>query len=321
MIISITGGAGFVGKKIAAHHINKGDSVRVLTRKQTTPLDIPSEVEIHNGDLLGKPRILLNFVNNSDILYHCAAELNRIDLMQQTHIQGTKKLIGIASGRIGRWVQLSSVGVYGPQKNGTVGENTPMKPIGIYEKTKAKSDELVIDAGDKDFIKYTILRPSIIFGPSMRNQSIFQLIKMVDKRLFFFIGRKGSSANYIHIDNVIDALFKCGKEQAALNQIFNLSDYMVLEDFVAIIARELDKKTPILRLPENFSRFIASISNLYAGFPLTPSRVEALTLKSSYSIKKIKSELGYKPKKNMEQGLSEMVDTYKDIVEKNKKIH
>lgn len=313
MKIAITGGTGFVGKKLVLKHLKKGDSVKVLTRKSVKDSDLPKAVEIHSADLSGNSGPLISFVNNSDILYHCAAELNDQTIMYHTHVTGTKKLLDAASGSIGRWVQLSSVGVYGPHRTGIINESTPMKPVGEYETTKARSDDIIMDAGVKNKIEFSILRPSNIFGPTMKNQSLFQLIKMIDRQLFFFIGRPGASANYIHADNVVDALFKCGKKKASKNQVFNISDYMVLEDFIAIIATLLNKSEPKFRLPENMGRLTAGLSRVFARLPLTPARVDALTLRSSYSIEKITKELGYSHKKTMKQGLIEMVQAYKGL--------
>lgn len=313
MKIAITGGTGFVGKKLVLKHLENGDSVRVLTRKSGKYSDLPKAVEIHNADLSGNSGPLISFVNNSDILYHCAAELNNKKLMYNTHVKGTKKLLDAASGRIGRWVQLSSVGVYGPHRTGIINESTPIQPVGEYEVTKARSDEIIMDGGAKNKIKVLILRPSNIFGPTMKNKSLFQLIRMIDRQLFFFIGRPGASANYIHVDNVIDALFKCGNKKALQNQVFNISDYMVLEDFIGIIAKLLNKNEPKFRLPENIVRLTAGLSKVFAKAPLTPARVDALTLRSSYSIEKIKNDLGYSHKKTMKQGLVEMVQAYKGL--------
>ncbi len=313
MKIAITGGTGFVGKKLVLKHLEKGDSVRVLTRKPGKDSGMPKAVEIYNGYLTDQSDSLKSFVNNTDILYHCAAELNHPKLMYHTHIEGTKNLLKAATGRIGRWVQLSSVGVYGSHRSGIINEKIPINPLGEYEVTKARSDEIIMDAGLKNKIVYSILRPSNIFGPTMQNRSLFQLIKMIDRHLFFFIGKPGASANYIHVDNVVDALIKCGEKEESLNRVFNISDYMQLEDFVGIIANKLNTKNPKFRLPENMVRLTAQLSKVFDKIPLTPARVDALTLRSSYAIDRIVNELGYSHKKTIKQGLVEMVHAYKGL--------
>src|SRR5574341_4931 len=63
------------------------------------------------------------------------------------------------------WVQLSSVRVYGPVREGVVDESRPYAPRGEYETTKAESDRLVLEAFERGAFSCTILRPSIDFGP------------------------------------------------------------------------------------------------------------------------------------------------------------
>ncbi len=71
MIIAITGGSGFIGKQLVNHHIRQGDQVRLLSRKP--PLkDISPQYFL--GDLSNPDVGLSNFVDNVDILYHCAGE-------------------------------------------------------------------------------------------------------------------------------------------------------------------------------------------------------------------------------------------------------
>lgn len=311
MIIAITGGTGFVGSELVARHLKMGDTVRVLTRKNQKQINCPAGMEIITGDLINSDQSLISFVNNADILYHCAAELDKPEKMFLTHIEGTKNLLEAAKGRIGRWVQLSSVGVYGAKRQGEVTENSSINPKGQYEITKAGSDELVIQNCSEENMMYSVLRPSNIYGPGMTRSYFFQMIKLIDYGLFFFIGRPGAKANYIHVNNVIEALMFCGQKKSAINKIYNLSDCLTIEEFVGSIAKELEKKLPVVRLPEHLVRLIARISKIFPGFPLTPSRVDALTLRSWYSNQKIIDELGYVHPKKMCQGIKEMVDTYR----------
>lgn len=309
MIIAITGGTGFVGRSLAFQHAVNGDSVRVLTR-QKRPEGMPDHIQFYHGDISDPSVNLIPFVKNADILYHCAAQLQNKKLMARTHIDGTVRLLNAAAGKIGRWVQLSSVGVYGPCRKGVITEETPNNPRGEYEKTKANADEIILKTAPGKDVTYTILRPSNIYGPKMKNQSVFQLIKMIDRNLFFFVGHPGVSANYLHVDNVVKALIQCAVAKTAENEIFNISQHSTLENFVAIICSHLGKKVPGIRLPAKLARGIAGLSVILPGFPLTRSRVEAMTVRAVYPNEKIK-KMGYRHIKTLETGLSEMVNAYK----------
>ena len=103
-------GGGFIGKRLVNHHIQQGDQVRLLSRKP--PLKEIS-AQYFLGDLSNLNVDLSSFVDNADILYHCAGEINNEQIMRKLHVDGTQKLVNLSHGRVGRWVQLSSVGAYG----------------------------------------------------------------------------------------------------------------------------------------------------------------------------------------------------------------
>jgi len=242
MLVGITGGTGFIGKTLVLRHLAGGDTVRLLTRRSSYDVVLPNSVRVFHGDLTGPVDVLIPFVDGVDVLYHCAGEIQDQTKMHAVHVTGTNNLCSAADGKIGLWVQLSSVGAYGPHSSGIVTERTLLNPVGIYEKTKIEADHLVMNAARTGAFSLSILRPSNVYGPAMTNQALFQMIEMINKRLFFFIGNRGASANYIHLDNVVEALVRCGEMAAAKGRIYNLSDHRPIENFVSIIADELHKK-------------------------------------------------------------------------------
>lgn len=313
MLVGITGGTGFIGKVLLLRHIAAGDTVRLLSRRSIYDMALQDFVNVFHGDLTGSIESLIPFVDGVDVLYHCAGEIKDQTKMHSVHVGGTKNLCVAAGQRIGHWVQLSSVGAYGSHSSGIVTEQSTLNPLGIYEKTKTQSDQIVINAARAGAFTYSILRPSNVFGPSMTNQSLFQMIAMINKQLFFFIGRQGASANYIHVDNVVEGLVRCGTMAVARGRIYNISDYRTIEEFVAVVAGELRKPAPKLRLPEMLVRWAAKFCERLPNFPLTELRVNALTNRSVYSIERIQGELGYVHPFSMENGLREMVQTWKQF--------
>lgn len=310
MIISITGATGFIGKKLALRHLALGDEVRVFSRRSYDDASLPIGLKWFQGDLSGQDS-LDAFLDGADILYHCAGEVRNSIAMEHLHVNGTKRLALASKGRIRHWVQLSSVGVYGHSSSGEINENSLIKPIGQYEITKEMSDRVVVEEASNSNFSYSILRPSNVYGATMTNQSLFKMISMIDKGLFFYIGRPGSSANYIHVDNVVEALIRCGTMQEAIGKVFNLSDYCTLENFVETIADSLGRSAPLFRIPKSLAVLLAETFGRTSIFPLTNSRVGALVNRTTYPISYIQTELGYKHLVSMEDGLRELVNQYK----------
>ena len=312
MIVAITGGTGFIGRVLAEKHIANGDTVRVLTRGGESALRTPDATQKHVGDLIScSVADLAPFVDGADVLYHCAGEIIEEGRMRALHVSGTEKLVEAATGRISHWVQLSSVGVYGPVSEGVVTEKSPINPVGEYEVTKVESDKLVLDAANRGEFSCSVLRPSNVFGADMKNQALFNLMTMIDKGMFFFIGKAGASANYIHVDNVVEALMLCAKSPAARGKTYIISDHLPMERFIAIIATAFGRPVPRLRLPGLPARVLPSLLGWIPGFPLTESRVKALTNRSTYTSKRIRDELDYHHLISLERGLCELAEEWK----------
>lgn len=311
MIAAVTGGTGFIGKRLAAYLVGRGDTVRLLSRNPE-PFEKSSLIEIVKCDLTAtKVSELSAILDGVDVLYHCAGQLKDQHAMRALHVDATQQLTEAAARRVSHWVQLSSVGVYGPVTQGIVTEDSALNPIGQYEITKCESDKIVPEASNKGGFSYSILRPSNVFGAEMTNQSLFNMIAMIDRGLFFYIGKPGASANYIHADNVVEGLIRCGTMQQAKGRVYNLSDHCTMEHFVETIADALDRSPPRLRIPKSIAHFAGSTLGKIPGFPLTPSRVNALDNRSAYSISRIQQELHYHPVVSMEDGLRELVAAYK----------
>ena len=216
-IICVTGGNGFIGEKLIEELTKIGCRVRALTRKKNAKF--PKNVDVFIGDLTDTNLSLKKFIEGCDILYHCAGELNDKAKMSLLHINGTQKLIEVVENETKstqkkiHWIQLSSCGAYGPpnhtnieiKKLITETKTNDTNPANEYEKTKTKSDEMVMKSSANNF-SYTILRPSNVIGPSMTNQSVRKLIKLVNSGYFFFIGKKDAICTYVHVFDVVKAL-------------------------------------------------------------------------------------------------------------------
>ncbi len=140
------------------------------------------------------------------------------------------------------------------------------------------------------------------------------MVAMIERGLFFFMGKPGASANYIHVDNIVEGLILCGRKPAAKGRVYNLSDYLTIEEFVTVIANTLGKAPPKMRLPEAPVRLASRLLSKLPGFPLPESRINALVNRSVYSIMRIQQELGYAHPVTMEKGLRRLVTEWRQTV-------
>lgn len=300
MIIAITGGSGYIGKKLLENLLKTNHEIRLLSRKPIAYID---RIKFFVGDLTNPEHDLSEFLNGVDILYHCAGELKNEHLMHDLHISGTKRLIRYAKDNISLWIQLSSVGAYGNHRVGIVSEKSKENPSGVYEETKTISDNLVINSG----IPFAIVRPSNVFSKEMQNQSLFQMISLIEKGLFFFIGGKGSIVNYIHVDKLVEALIICGTNKKAIGEIFIVSQSTTVEKMIFSFMGALDRDKYCLTIPESIVRVIAFMFRFIPSFPLTKSRIDALTGRCTYNSNKIKKSLGLEFKTSIEEDFRSLI--------------
>lgn len=301
MIVAITGGTGFIGAEIASRHRTAGDEVRVLSRSSGS----------YQADLTDPRADFSAFVANVDVLYHCAGEIRDPRRMQDLNVGGTQRLIAAAGGSVRHWVQMSSVGAYGPHRNDTVTEDTPQGPVGPYETTKTEADEAVLAAARGGAFACTILRPSNVIGRRMVSRSAFHMISAIAGGYFLFIGRPGAQTNYVAVENVAEAAICCSKRAPDTPKVFIVSDGCTFEDFAQVVAHRLGRSTPSLRLPEGLARILATTAGRVRGFPLTPSRVQAMTVRATYSSNALRQQLGYCPPVSIKQAIADLVDTWR----------
>lgn len=302
MTVGVTGARGFIGKILVDNLREKGQFLHILSRKSGQN----SNGSHHFfGDLSDNSEIDEAFLEDVDVLYHCAGEVNDVSRMRLVHVNGMSKLLKAVRHHIGKtqkplhWVQLSSVGAYGPPSSPVrvvrqITEESKNAPKGEYEVTKTMADDLLLEAARfEPLLSYSILRPANVIGPEMTNQSLRALVKMIERRLFFYIGSKMTVANYVHVNDVVFALLLCGEERGARDNIFNLSNDCLLSEVVDAVARAADVKPPSLCVGESLVRFmVKALSSIQKG-PLTQERIDALVKQTYYSSDKIKNTLGY----------------------------
>lgn len=297
-IVAITGGTGFVGRRLVALHLKLGHRVRILSRQNAVATRSDANPTYIRGDLTDPSARLDAFIGEARVLYHLAGEIANAGTMHAVHVLGTERLLAAAAGRIRHWVHLSSAGVYGPVRSGVIDESFPIAPVGQYEITKAEGERLVAERAPRHGFSYTILRPSIVFGPDMGNDSLRKLVRMVGRGLFFHVG-EGATAPYVAVEDVVEALFRCASHANATNQVYNLSANVSMDFFVGTIARALGRSPPKLRLPEIVAKGAAAIGEFIPGFPLTRGRLAALTRKAVYDSSKIARHLDIHPERNL----------------------
>jgi nucleoside-diphosphate-sugar epimerase len=249
------------------------------------------------GDMGGQ----LDGINRASV---DTAEINDPALMPMVNVQGPKHLLHAAlNAGVKRWVQLSSVGAYGPVQDRVVTEDWPDNPSGPYEQSKTDFDKVLKQAAQSQSIEVCIVRPSNVYGAGMHNQSIQQMLSGMRKGFFTFIGPVGASANYVHVDDVVHAMALCVDKPQAVNQTYIVSAWATMEEMVSGLAAGAGIAPPKRRIFVLMAMCLAVLFQWTPRWPLTMSRVQALSTRSRYSTEKIERELGWRLSVPVKEGM------------------
>ncbi len=312
MRCAVTGANGFIGTVLTGALRDRGWTVRALSRR---PPSAPSDHDLiwYRGDLRTMSGdALRTFLQDVDILFHCAGVIDDETVMEELHVGATARLLEVASGRIRRWVQLSSCGVYGPVRKGVVTEESPLRPEGVYEETKLRSEQIVTEAAATGPLSAVVLRPANVYGDGMPNSSLRSWVRSVERGLFSYVGPPGAMTSYVHVDDVAEALCLLAEADEAGGRAYNLSCSCPIEEFVEAMCAGLGRGALRFRMPEFAARMLASAGRMIPGFPLTHSRVDALTVRACYSSARIRDELGFEPRIDPRKGLDHLIRSMKN---------
>jgi nucleoside-diphosphate-sugar epimerase len=175
MLVSITGGTGYVGAHSAAAVLRAGHRVRLLVRDESTveralaPLGVdPAAVDVVTGNVLDRFGVD-RLIRGSDAVLH-AASVYSFDSrshreLARTNVAGTELVLETARrAGIGRIVYVSSFGALLPASAAL----TPDSPVGHprerYLAAKAAA-ESVARAHQKAGVPVTITYPPALLGP------------------------------------------------------------------------------------------------------------------------------------------------------------
>lgn len=317
--VCVTGGSGFIGQELVNKLVALGYSVIVPTRVKSRIQCSTPQVQYLCLDFLDPLANLQECLDGCKVVFNCAGEIKNSRQMHALHVDATQRLLDVfvaqskAMGFRGRWVQLSSVGAYGPAHPANlkrvIDEATELAPIGDYEISKTLADQILLRsaADNAEALAFTILRPSNVCGSSMPNGALREWAAAIKKGLFTFIGPKDAISTYVHVKDVVDAMILCAFDERAENQIFNISNDCLQTDLVRAMANAVDAPYPSRRIPEYLARFAARAFSHFSKFPLKESRVDALVARTKYPADKLETSLGFVPKIHIPTSINEIV--------------
>ena len=196
MRIVITGGCGFLGRRLALLLLDQGSTLgaideMVLFDNAPSALPLPDDkrVRLVTGDIADRDTVRALIApqgakSGTDAVFHLAAIVSGQaesdpDLGYRVNLDGTRAVLDACralgpskSGDRPRLIFASSLAVYGGALPPAVGDDTALTPQSSYGAQKAIGELLVNDYSRKGFIDGRALRlPTVVVRPGLPNRA------------------------------------------------------------------------------------------------------------------------------------------------------
>ena len=313
MNILVTGGAGFIGsnfirlmlKEHPEHTIINLDALTYAANKQTIEQfsQFYPRYQFVYGDITNQKLVeSLLKGGNVDAIINFAAETHVDRSIQSsqpfihTNVEGTRTLLDAARmAGIKKFVQISTDEVYGTTTEGVFTETTLLNPRSPYSASKAAAEHLA----NSYFVTYglpvVITRSSNNYGPYQFPEKFIPVAvtNLIESKKIPVYGQGKNIRDWLHVEDNCRAV-ALALEKGKQGEIYN-------------IGASGDEKPNI-----TVARMIA------AAFCRGDDAIEFVQdrpghdFRYALSSEKIKTELGWKPIKTFEEGLSETIQWYKE---------
>lgn len=327
--ILITGASGFIGSFLVEKALSENYEVWAGVRQSSNKDYLKDErinfIDLNYGDKERLKAQLKDFVTKRgrfDYVIHNAGitKCLNIDDFDKINFRFTVNLIDALRevATPDKFILMSSLSAFGV---GDENNYTPIKlsdtpnPNTAYGKSKLKAEQYLQSTED---FPYIILRPTGVYGP--REKDYFLMIKTVRSGLDVGAGFKPQHLTFIYVKDLVDAAFLALKSDIKNRSYFVADgDTYTDKEYTQLVKKSIDKKYVIsLKVPLWLLKGISVIAEDISKITKQPSTLN----RDKYKIMKQRNwicdteplikDLGFSPKYNLEAGLKESVEWYKD---------
>ncbi len=282
-MILVIGGTGFVGSNLIRRMRRERLPVRALVRDPDKAEGLADlGIEAVPGDLSDKAS-LETAVAGVERVIHLVGIIQEAPgvTFQGVHVEGTQNLVEAArKAGVRHFFYQSALGV----RPGAKSE---------YHKTKWQAEELVRASG----IPYTILRPSLIYGPG--DQFTLRLAEIIRQSpVLPVLGSGRSKVQPIAIDDVVSCIVTAVTSDAFLNESYEIGgpEQLTYEEVTRAIAGAMGIKRPAVHVPMLFMKpMVRVLETVLPKPPVTTDQLIMLGEDNVCSMRDIREVFGIEP--------------------------
>lgn len=244
--VAITGGTGFIGTVLAKSLLARGYAVRIFTRSAPARrLEGAQYAVVSFGDR----ESLKKAVEGADYVVHMAAVLfSRTRAgFEEANVGGAANLVAAIATLPkppAKLVYVSSLAAGGPSKGAAArAETDPDAPVSYYGSTKLGGEKEIMKL--PPFVRRTILRPSIVYGPN--EHAVSKIADWVRKGFMVTAGASGIFS-FVYVDDLVNAIITSMENAATDGNTYYICENKPYhwKKFIAMLAEAMGVKMPVM---------------------------------------------------------------------------
>ncbi len=323
----VTGGTGFIGSHLAEALLEKGYAeVRCLVRSRLKWLDGLSITPIRAD--LADIEAMWEALTGVDYVYHVGG-VTRAESWQafeKSNIRDTLSLLGavrMAAARVKKVLLTSSLAAVGFCEGGVADEETPLRPISRYGKSKALMEEAAQARHDMrrsfaEALPLVVVRPPAVYGP--READIYEFFKTVSRGIAPVVGRgKEPALSLVHVRDLVRGMIQAAEAESTAGETYFLGSAKAYSwnEVKAAATEALGQKALTLPVPGPLVGAVGAVAEgwgkMTGSYPPL-NREKAREIRHACKIcssEKARRDFGYAPAVSLAEGVQETIDWYR----------
>ncbi|MGQ9609142.1 MAG: NAD-dependent epimerase/dehydratase family protein [bacterium] len=326
-MILVTGGTGFLGKKLVQKlletnqekircFVRPGTGLNSILTNNAITSNIKDRLEIFPASFNDK-KALEDALKGIKIVYHLAASKTGsvASMFANTVVSSDNLYQACINASISRFVLVSSFSVIGTAnlaRNTVVDENVSMDEHpewrDPYSFSKHYQESLAWEYFNNG-LPLVVIRPGVIFGPE--SEILSARVGLRSFGFFLYLGQN-NIIPLTYVDNCADAIILAGTVPKIEGEIFCIvdDDLPTCRYLLKRYKREVEDLR-VISIPYNILKLIALYNVWYTNrtkghLPaiFTPYKVKSIWKSYKYTNRKSKEILGWNPKISMEEALN-----------------
>lgn len=280
MKILVTGATGFIGSHLVPF-LKTRHEVETLNARTVSATSTEWHAQVDHCD------VLVHLAGRA----HVSSKTSDSEIYKSINTDLTETLAQRLALNSKHIIFVSSSVAYGHQSH--VGEpflvNDSLQSGSPYAASKVAAEVSLQTISKQHQLTYTIIRPPLVYGPSVK-ANFLSMLQWVHRGAPLPLGSAQNLRSFVGIRNLIDLIENCVTNDAAKNQIFNVSDDhdVSTTDLLQMIATSMDKRARLVKIPLTVLRLGSRLIG-------KPRAYDGLCGSFQLDISQTKQKLGWRP--------------------------